>query len=542
MQENSSLSVLVIDPNVGMRGSLQNMLNQAGINKIEFAVSSGTAIRHVTKRSYDIILCEYDLGSGVDDGQDGQQLLEDMRHHNLIGLLTIFIIITAEGAYSKVVSAAELTPTDYILKPFTVDALGQRITRALERRSAFTPTYQLIAEGNLRAALKSCSEGEAEHPRYAREFARLRAELLVTLKELGEAEIQYLASLEEKPFGWASLGLARTLYAQDRIDEAEALLTQLVQDQPRLMAAYDLLARCQEVNGAPNRAQKTLEAAATISPYMLRRMRQLGQAALEAGDVIVAEKAFKQVVTKARHSEFRNPEDHVNWIGALLKKGDSTQAVGVIRDLERSLPAGPDTDVCMAMSLAMLHEASGNSSAALSEIHAAIGALNASTGLSSRLKIALTRTCLDNRLDREATAIMLGVMNDLASGVSMQQAMGVFVRAGRPDLAEVVGNQLKAQAQQLLNVAIEKTAARDFKGAVQTLLEALNMAPGNLQVLLAATRGILRQVNELGWDHALAEQWTSQIDTIRKLDPAHPQLAALGDDFLAAKRKYGIST
>ena len=30
----------------------------------------------MTKRSYDIILCEYDL----DGGQDGQQLLEDLRH------------------------------------------------------------------------------------------------------------------------------------------------------------------------------------------------------------------------------------------------------------------------------------------------------------------------------------------------------------------------------------------------------------------------------------------------------------------------------
>ena len=43
MQDNSKLSVLVIDPNPGMRGSLQNMLIQANITKIEFAVSSGTA-------------------------------------------------------------------------------------------------------------------------------------------------------------------------------------------------------------------------------------------------------------------------------------------------------------------------------------------------------------------------------------------------------------------------------------------------------------------------------------------------------------------
>eukprot|EP01041_Mallomonas_annulata_P018282 gene18282-37138_t len=56
MQDNSNLSVLVIDPNPGMRGSLQNMLTQANITKIEFAVSSGTAIKQLAKRAYDIIL------------------------------------------------------------------------------------------------------------------------------------------------------------------------------------------------------------------------------------------------------------------------------------------------------------------------------------------------------------------------------------------------------------------------------------------------------------------------------------------------------
>ena len=34
MQENGNLAVLVVDPNQGMRTSLQNMLNQIGISKV----------------------------------------------------------------------------------------------------------------------------------------------------------------------------------------------------------------------------------------------------------------------------------------------------------------------------------------------------------------------------------------------------------------------------------------------------------------------------------------------------------------------------
>jgi tetratricopeptide (TPR) repeat protein len=542
MADNSNLSVLIVDPSPGMRGSLQNMLNQAGITKTEYAVSSGTAIKQLAKSSYDIILCEYDLGSGQDSGQDGQQLLEDLRHHKLIGLWTIFIMITSEGVYSKVVSAAELTPTDYILKPFTVDMLSGRIARAIERRTTFLPTYQMIGQGNLREAIKSCAAGEANHPRYALDFARLRAELHVSLGELSDAEEIYKAVVAVKPVGWAQLGLGRTLYAEERYADAQTLLEQVVASNPKLMAAYDLLARCYEANDAGPKAQQILEEAISISPHMIRRLRRLGEVALEAGDVAVAERSFKQVVAKAKYSEFRDPEDHVNLIKALVKKGDTTQATGVIRDLEKSLRGNPNMDVCRAVANALLLKSTGDVDGAIAQLGTAVAGVRGAHGLSSGLKIGLARSCLDNKLDKEASEVILAVMNDPASAVSMTQAMSVFVKAGRPDLAEGIGNQLKLQVEQLMQLSVEKTGMGDFKGAVQTMLEALHMAPGNLQVLCAAARTIIKQVEELGWDHAMAEQCAVQIDTIRKLEASHPQLEALEQDYNAAKRKYGISS
>jgi CheY-like chemotaxis protein len=539
MQDNSNLSVLVVDPNPGMRGSLQNMLNLSGITKIEFAVSAGTAVKQLARRSYDIILCEYDLGSGADDGQDGQQLLEDLRHHKLIGLWTIFIMITSEGVYSKVVSAAELTPTDYILKPFTVDVLSGRITRAIDRRSAFLPAYQLIGQGNLREAMRACSNGETSSPRYAADFARLRAELQMSLGDAAHAEEQYTAIIATKPVGWAQLGLARSLFAQDRAEEAEALLVKLVADNPRFMAAYDLLARCLEAKGANAMAQKVLEDAVAISPHMVRRLRKLGEVAYEAGDAAVAEKSFKLVVAKSKYSEFRDPEDHVNLVKALIKKGDGTQAGNVIRDMEKSLRGSANLDACKAISLAL---AANGGAAALTELATAVTAVRISAGLSGKLKMALARSCLDAKLEREASELVMGAMNDVNGGVTLQQAMAVFVKAGRPDLADGMSSQLKQQSQALMTLATEKLGMGDYRGAVQTLTEAQHLSPGNLQVMIALVNGILKQLNMLGWDHPLGEQCFSLIETIRKLDAAHPLLHVLTDDYQNAKRKYGIST
>jgi DNA-binding NarL/FixJ family response regulator/Flp pilus assembly protein TadD len=542
MQDNSNLSVLVIDPNPGMRGSLQNMLVLANINKIEFAVSSGTAIKQLAKRSYDIILCEYDLGGGTDDGQDGQQLLEDLRHHKLIGVLTIFIMITSEGVYSKVVSAAELTPTDYILKPFTVDVLSARITRAIERRTAFLPAYQAISQGNLRAAIKACVAGETSQPRYANDFVRLRAELHVGLGELAVAEELYTSMLSAKPFGWAQLGLSRTLFADGRVEEAQQVLGKLVIENPKLMAAYDLLARCREADGDSAGAKQILEDAVAISPHVVRRLRKLGEVALEAGDIAVAEKSFKQVVSKAKYSEFRNPEDHVNLVRTLIRKGDPAQASTVIRDMEKALRGNPNTDICRAISTALLHELAGNNDAMKSELSTAVGAVRTAAGLSKDLKIGLAKSCLANKLDKEASDVMLAVMNDVNSDITMQQAMSVFSKAGRPDLAEGLNVQLKQQSHELLAVAAEKANMGDLKGAVQTLLEAEHKSPGNLEVMIALAGAILRQLGELGWDHNLAETCRLQIDTIRELDARHPKLGPMLDEYNGLKRKYGIAS
>jgi DNA-binding response OmpR family regulator/Tfp pilus assembly protein PilF len=542
MQENANLTVLIVDPNQGMRGSLQNMLNQAGITKVESAVNASTAIKQLAKRAYDVILCEYDLGGPLGDGQDGQQLLEDLRHHRLITASTIFIMLTSEGVYDKVVSAAELTPTDYVLKPFTVDMLSTRIKRALERRTALLPVWQLAAQGKPLDAIRACATAAIASPRYALDFLRLKAELHVASGEHAQAGAIYREVLAERPLGWAGLGLARTMLAQGQVEDARDTLAALVQANPRLMAAYDLLARCHEQLGSTADAQKVLEEAVSISPHMVRRLRKLGEVALENGDAEAAEKSFKQVVTKARYSEFRNPEDHVNLVRAMVTRGDVAGAGGVIRDLERSMRGNANVDACKAYSSALLLEKMGNVSAAVAELSNAVSAARTSSGLSPNLKIGLAQACLEHQMDEQASNVMMSVMGDASGQVTVDQAMNVFVRAGRPDLADGMGQQLRAQAQILLGVADEKRNMGDVRGAVQTLLEALHMAPGNLQVMVAVAGGILRQVNELGWDHALGEVASEQIERLRAMDAGHPRLAALTEELQQAKRKYGMST
>jgi len=427
MQSYSDLSVLIIDPNPAMRGNLHNMLNQASITRIEYAVSSGTAIRQLTNKRFDVILCEYDLGSGNDDnGQDGQQLLEDLRHHKLIDRSAIFIMLTSEAVQTKVIGAAELTPTDYVLKPFTVDGLMQRIGRAVERRAVFMPIYQLIAQGKQREAIDACQEAESANPRYATDFARLRAELHYEAGELAQAELLYQAILIGRPTGWAQLGLARCQFGLERYADAMGTLERLLEANPNMMAAYDLLARSYEAMGQSQQAKKILEDAVSMSPNMVRRLRHLGEVAYGTGDITAAEKAFRQVVTKARYSEFRDPEDHVNLVRALVRKGDVNQASGVIRDMERTLRASANTEVCKHISSALLLDVTGHATEAASELSNAVTAVGMARGLSNRLRIGLVDSCLKHRLDKDAADVVMHMMNDNEKPITMEEAVSVF--------------------------------------------------------------------------------------------------------------------
>ncbi|HEX7648817.1 MAG TPA: response regulator [Noviherbaspirillum sp.] len=536
MSSLRSLTALIVEPHSGMRSNLHNMLNQCGITKIDHAVSAGTAIRPLKNKSYDLIICEYDLG----EGQDGQQLLEDLRHNKLIPLWTIFIIVTAERAYEKVVSAAELAPNDYILKPFTAETLLERIARAIEKRTAFLPVYHLMEHGNLKEAIDICKLGEEKHKRYLVDFMRLRAELHVILGEGEEAEKIYQEVLKFKAVAWARLGLAKTLFMQDKFGDAEMLLAQLVEENSKYMDAYDWLAKTHEAIGELDKAKDVLTEAVTVSPHAVRRLRKLGDVALEAGDVDTAERSFQKVVSKAKYSEFRDPEDHVRLVRTLVKKGDTKQAGTVIRDMEKSLSHVDKTPACRALSSALVQTELGNADQALQELNAAVAACREVTGISNELKMELARNCLEHNLDDGASEVMRDVMSNAADDAAFAKAMAVFEQAGRKELAETVAKESRRHVVELVSGGAEKAKQGDFKGAVELMTAAVHKLPENPQVVFNAAVAVLKYLENVGWEEKLGDRARTYIESARRLDPNNPRLVPLSDLYLGIMKKYGI--
>ena len=533
---DTGISALLIDRSPEMRGNLRAMLGQCGIEDVQPAANAAAAIRQLGERAFDLILCEYALG----EGQDGQHLLEDLRTHHVIPLSTLFIMVTAESNYERVVSAVEFAPNDYLLKPFTADSLFQRIGRALEKRDAFMPAYDLIEMGNLQAAAERCREGESLAPQYVIDFMRLRAELLVALGQTDEAQKIYRHALESKAVPWAKLGLARTLYMQERYAEAEDDLQQLVKDNRQYVDAYDWLARTREAAGRLKEAQQALEAAVSVSPHTLRRLMKLGDIAFETGDMATAEKALSEVVRKGKYSDFRNPEHHVKLVKVFVAKGNRMQAEKTIRDLDRSMQGMEQTEACSALSSAIVLSRAGEKDQALAALNRAVAASRTNAALSDDLKIDLVKSCLEHQLHDAAAEMISEVMSNAADDRALARAKGVLEEAGLQSMADELALKTRQDVLDLVATGARHAESGDFEGAVDFMLQAVRKTPGNTQVGMNAALTLLKLIEHRGWNEKFAAQARSLVDRARHSDPSNPRLASLTAYFQNMLSKYGI--
>lgn len=535
-QNIEDISVLIVDSNASMRTQLRNMLSLCGINQLALAVTAGAAVRKLRDQNFDIILCEYHLG----EGQDGQHLLEDLRHHHLIPLSTLFLLITGESQQEKVIGAAELAPNDYILKPFSSDKLLGRLSRALEKRDIFLPVYKLIEAGSTLEAIEACRKGEAENAQHQIDFMRLRAELHLLAGQATEAQEAYRQIIENKAVPWAKLGLARTLYMQKRYGEAEAELQELLEGNVKYLDAYDWLAKTYEASGRLEEAKDALQSAVKVSPNTIRRMRKLGSLATEVGDMATATKMLTTVVAKGKYSDFRDPEDHVHLIRAQLGTGDAAGAANTLRDLERNMDGLPKTALCKALSSAMLATEAGDTDKANAALDEAIRFNDPRLGITVSLKKDLARICLENKQDDKAAVVIMDVMRHAADDEAVEAIKDMLVELGRPELGAQLAERARTEVRNIMTEGAQLAQSGDYDGAVRQMLQAVDKLPGNTNVIFNAALALLKHIENIGWNDHFASNAKTFIERVRQQDPGNPRLSALVNYFHALLKRNGI--
>ncbi len=320
----ASKRFLVIDDQPTARDALRTIAQTVGAFAVEFATNYQDALYRIRNNAPDIILCDYMLG----DGRSGQQLLEELRRFGLLADETVFMMVTGEQSYEQVVSAVELVPDDYIIKPFSPDKLLLRLERILAKKAFFAEYYREKRRQEFERALailEAKRDSEAARP-YRFEILRQRAEIMLAKGDSQGAETAYRSILEAGEFPWARAGVARSLEHQDRLTEAREEIERVVASTPHYFDAADVKARICMAQGEPEEAQKVLDEVAKKTPRNYLRKRLLAEAATLNGDTAAAQAAMTDVLANDTMPGAIQPEDKLALARSQVGSGDKISA------------------------------------------------------------------------------------------------------------------------------------------------------------------------------------------------------------------------
>jgi len=322
----AKLRFLLIDDFANYRSMLRSILASCGAVEIDDAKDAKEALNKVSYNKYDIILCDYNLG----DGQNGQQLLEEIMHRHLIPYGTIYIMITAENTQSMVMAAVEYRPDGYLSKPFPKELLVKRLETLVENKSIMKDIYKAYNKKAYQSALKIADQKMASHSKQALEIGKLKGEIALEAKELDLAEQVYDKALSVRDFQWAKVGKAKALMARENYEQAQPLLEDVIEENKNYIEAYDLLAIILEKQGKSKEVQAVLSSATKISPNTIARQQHLAQVAINNDDFNTAEKSLKKAVSQGKNSCFGSVGDNMNLVKLYVDNGKSKQAVQTI--------------------------------------------------------------------------------------------------------------------------------------------------------------------------------------------------------------------
>lgn len=420
--------VLIIDRHPHLRDKLSDMCGQLGAASITAVATAAAAHEAMQGERTDVFLCDYQLG----ETRTGQAFLEELRTLGALGRDTVFVMVTSERTYRRVRDVAEFSPDAYLLKPFTIDSLAERLARAVSRKHILAPVRELLEAGQVDDALDRCQELAIDRPAHAPLIERLQAEILVSSGRHAQAESLLSEILDRRVAPWASVALSRAQIAQGRLEEAEALLLAVAARHADYMQAHDLLADVKSRLGKPSEALAVLEATGVAAAENLERLRRAGSYADAAGRHENAARLYLRAVDRARGSPLACDADYLCLARAYSAQGKLAQAERVASDHLREMPASPESDVvaCLiAYRLACLRKEGLASDQARAALDRALALRDEATpAVSFELELDLLDALLE--AGRGADASYLG-----------------SCMAGRPELAAPAQQQIRSRLE-----------------------------------------------------------------------------------------------
>ena len=305
----SKAKILIVEEQPLAQSYMKQSLEGLGFRQLRFAEHAIAVKEQCQVEQFDLIVCSFNLSKH----QDGYQLYEELKVKRYIKSSTGFIFISAETSGSLVHSVLELQPDDFLVKPYTIYELKNRIEKVLMRKYHLQRVYQLIDDDNDSKAIKHIDELlQNKSNTYSAILLRLKGNALLRLKRNEDAKAFFKSVLNIQKFTWAKVGLVEALIANNEHILAQRMLKTMLQRNETRLVALDLLGRLEVKLNQFDEAQAFFSQAVNIAPRNISRQKALSHVSLLNHDYEKNYLTQKDIANYAKHSIHDHPDIYLN--------------------------------------------------------------------------------------------------------------------------------------------------------------------------------------------------------------------------------------
>ncbi|VAW86606.1 Chemotaxis regulator - transmits chemoreceptor signals to flagellar motor components CheY [hydrothermal vent metagenome] len=507
--------ILVIDDFPEMRSMLRKMGVAFRATDIDDAKDGDGALKAMTKKKYDIILCDYNLG----DGKDGQQILEEAKFKELINYSTTFMMITAENTTEMVMGAMEYQPDGYLTKPFTKGEFSARLEKIKLRKSDLADIEKAIQRKDPLGAIVLCDKKLADKPSNTFEILKTKADLCEKLGDVEASSETYEKALAIRDVPWAKLGVAKVHYHHGDYMMARDMLQDLIEENSSIVEAYDWLAKTFEALDDLIEAQKTLVDAINVSPKAILRQKELARIAYKNNDLETAESSFKKAIRVGKNSCFKSPSDFTGLAKVHLDKGSPTDALKTMSGIRDNFNNTPDATLQVAVMESAIYNNMGQQELAEKALDEATHVFNNIPGtIPTDITMDLAKSCFAlGKADQAEDFIKYVVRNHHDDPEILKQTQELFNSLGMEEAGQALINSTRQEVIDINNKGVKLAKEGKLEESIDFFAKAASGMPENLTVNLNAAQSLLMFMQKKGKQDKHLYQTRQYLDRIRKI-------------------------
>jgi tetratricopeptide (TPR) repeat protein len=512
-------NVLIIDDFQEMRSLLRSMIEPLAPNMVKLAQNGVEAIEHLEEHKFDIVFCDYNLGKG----KDGQQILEEAKHRNLLPYSAIYIMATAENTSSMVMGAIDYLPDDYISKPFNRTVIHARLRKQMEKKENLNEISQALSNKNHKKAIQLCDQLLANKASNRLDLIKIKGEQLCNLGEYEKAANLYEDVIEERDIPWAYIALGKVRYFQKNYDEALEVLNGFVRENSSSVAAYDWLAKIHEAMGNLNKAQEMLNTGLAKSPKSLLRQRSLAEIAYKNNDLEAAQSAYKKAIQVGQHSCYKKADDYNCLAKTLIDSGATDDAMNVVEMIEKDFSNDPNAEMIAAITEGMVNTSKGNTEAASENMEKALQLFNQNpNALSANSALELTGLCLSSGKEEEANEITKNLIkNNHDDKALIEKTKKIYSDANMSDVGAKLIDSSASEVIEINNEGARLLQEGKLEESIELFMKAARVMPDNVIVNLNAAYSMMVHMQKSGKIKKYSTRVADYLERVHKADPTN---------------------